>query len=146
MTNLSLTADEDRELRAFARALSPDDGEDAYHNAILQILAHPPAYQVENPRGFYRTAIKRAVYKLYRHDSREREHIALYLAGRPPKHYAGLAFGRFPRTHCRRGHLFTPDTIKMVGARRTCRICYRVTDALLHKRNYSRSRKESPHA
>lgn len=148
LATVELTEAQDRDLRAYAVALSPDDGEDAYHNAIETVLRRP-VQSIRNPAAFFRTVIKRALLKIWRHDGADMRQSASYLAGDPPSMAVGLAVRRTPQSHCRRGHLFTPDNEYTVGARRTCRICLEARQEADRTRRVERLMnilKGSPHA
>lgn len=130
MTEFALM--DDTGLRAFARRLSADLGEDAYHDAVCQTLVHPPP-SLTNPRGFWCVAIKRALAKLWRHEHAEHRLVAAYLRGDPPPTQFGLAIGRAlvnrRRSQCRRGHALSEDNLAFIGDRRTCRTCKRAREA-----------------
>lgn len=119
----------DHDLRAYARWISPNDGEDAYHDAICDVLRLRKAETINNPAAFFRCAIKRALYKIFRHQRAERENTAAYLAGDPPPSSQALKLGRLPQDNCRRGHPLTEDNLTYVGARRTCKTCFRTRTA-----------------
>ena len=78
---------------------------------------------IRSVHAFFIVAMKRSLWKLFRHEQAEARQVAAFLHGDPPPTSHGLLQGRLPRTQCRRGHLFTPETTVYIGPRRTCRIC-----------------------
>lgn len=142
-----LTDIEDRDLRGYARWISLDDGEDAYHDAICDVLARGWMERIAQPCAFFRRATKLALYKIFRHEKAERENTAAFLAGDPPPTSIGLKAGRLPQTHCRRGHALTEENLAYTGPRRTCRICRKISGAS-SSRQYRgrRAMKEETHA
>lgn len=137
--------EQDRDLRNYARWISPNDGEDAYHDAICDVLRRGKDGEIANAAAFFRCAIKRALYKIFRHEKAERENTAAWLAGDPPPSAPGLKLGRLPQTHCRRGHPLTEENLTYVGPRRTCRTCFRARTALA-ARTRRAAMKEVAHA
>lgn len=121
----------DRDIRAYAKYLSPDDGEDGYHDAVVSYLERPLA--IIKPTAWWRHAIKMCVFKIWRHEGSEREMVTAYLRGDGSPYLPNLKAGRLPHTHCRRGHLFTPESIYFVGTQRTCKICERLRRAAKKK-------------
>lgn len=119
----------DSSLRRYARWLNQEMGEDAYHDVVCSILERGHVDQIRNLHSFFLVAIRRALFKLFRHEQSEREQVTAYLAGDPPPTAAGLQMGRQMQTHCRRGHLFTEDNLAYIGSRRTCRMCKRSREA-----------------
>lgn len=142
---MDLAVETDRDLRSYATWISPNDGEDAYHNAICDVLARGQAVVIATPSAFYRCAIKRALYKIFRHEKAERENTAAFLAGDPPPTAIGLKAGRLPQTHCRKGHPLTEENLTYVGPRRTCKTCFRARTALAARRRRQQT-KELVHA
>lgn len=62
-------------------------------------------------------------------------------AGGSPKRTSGAP----KQTHCRRGHLYTPETEKLIQGKRTCRVCHNERQRRYHERNreYLNPRKRS---
>ena len=122
-----LTDPLDRQLRCYARWLSPDHGEDAYHTCVLQLLERGLRRAIVNHQAFFRCAIKLAFYKIMRHERAEREQVASWLAGDPPHTQKALTGRRVPQSHCRRGHALVEENLSWIGPRRTCLMCRRVS-------------------
>lgn len=120
----------DLDLRAYARWISPNDGEDAYHDAICDVLRRQQADTINNPAAFYRHAIKQSLYKIFRAERRENDKIVNFLAGVMHPSDQNLKLARLPKTHCRKGHALTEDNLTYVGPRRTCKLCFRTRTAL----------------
>lgn len=120
---------EDQDLRGYARWLHENLGEDAYHDAICDVLTSDQVLLIRNPRAFWRTAIKRRLYKAFRRMKTDRELSAFYINGDPPPTATGLALGRQKHENCRRGHPLTEDNLAYIGPRRTCRTCKRTREA-----------------
>lgn len=144
---MELSIDQDRELRTYARRISPNDGEDAYHTAICEVLERGGWEEriVMRPTAYFRTATKLAFYKICRSARAERENVASWLAGDPPPSSSGLKAGRLPHSHCRRGHALTDDNLIYVGPRRTCKACFLPRKAAA-ARKYRQRKKELAHA
>ena len=115
-------------LRAYARRMDYQDGEDAYHHTVLLFLDRQPQARQFVP--FMKHATKQSFWKIrrdqYRHALLNRDAIT----GRDSPTQINLLkrWEHGPRTACLRGHPFTEDNIVMIGPRRTCRICKRETD------------------
>lgn len=125
-----LSQEQDRQLRKFARMIHSDMGEDAYHDAICDMLIKKD--KIINVPGFLTVAMKRALYKRHAHEKTEiRNLVALYRNDPIPR----LAGCFKIREACKKGHIFTKETVvyKTVQGRkaRTCLICKRVSDAKL---------------
>jgi len=118
---LTLTVDKDA--RKYAKYLDADNGEDAYHNMIESLIRNKHFTAPVNSTGFLRTAIRRSVYKYWRHENSMQATVASYLAGEGPQYVSALKLGRLPHTHCRRGHELTPDNIIYVRKNHTGRTC-----------------------
>ena len=118
-----LTPELDQDIREYASYLSPDDGEDGYHNAIEAYLRLKVSVIPANPRGYLRVLTKRAVFKIWRDRTSNYEQEQKYSQGHAPDCTPALMKGRQPRTHCRRGHEFTAANIIYVGKARTCKTC-----------------------
>lgn len=120
-----LTPDLDRDIRAFAKYVSPDDGEDGYHNAIAYLLMKPVIFVPEQPRAYLRTVVRRAIYKLWRHAQAEQGQVLAYSQGDRSAYAKGLALSpmRKSQSHCRRGHALTEDNLVFMGANKTARTC-----------------------
>lgn len=128
--HLWLTKIYDDENRDYAKSVNPDDGEDAYHNAIESLLRCRPHFTPDNPGAFLRDITKRAMYKVWRQQKSSMIRDAAYLMGDGPQHVLALKNGRLPHTHCRRGHEFTPDNIVYMDKAktiRTCKTCYKAS-------------------
>ena len=128
-----LTPELDKDLREYCAYLSPDDGEDGYHDAIVNLLTQKAVVEPIRPQAYLRVAVKCAVYKIWRHRKAEDSQVEAYARGDAPDHVKNLKHGRLPHTHCRRGHEFTVDNTRMVGTQRTCQTCF-----LERRRNYQR--------
>jgi len=118
-----LTLAVDKDARAYAKYLDADNGEDAYHNTIESLIRNRHFTAPTNSAGFLRTAIRRSVYKFWRHEQSMQAIAAGYTAGEGPHATLSLKQGRLSHTHCRRGHEFTPDNIVYVGKNHTGRTC-----------------------
>lgn len=120
-----LTAELDQDIRAFAKYVSADGGEDGYHNAIAQLLRHPLKSVPVQPRAFLRTAVRRAIYKLWRHAQAEQRQVQAYSQGDGSDYLKGLNLSplRKPQSHCRRGHELTDTNVVFMGANKTVRTC-----------------------
>jgi len=118
-----LTPELDQDIREYALYLSPDDGEDGYHNAIETYLRLKVSVIPTNPHGYLRVLTKRAVFKIWRDRTSNYEQEQKYAQGHAPDCTPALVKGRQPKTHCRRGHEFTVDNIIYVGKARTCKTC-----------------------
>lgn len=126
---LALLCDEDKGIRAYARRLH-QDGEDAYHNSVVDVLTRGQMETIRVISVFFRVATRYALYKMFRHESAERLNIEAWLNGYPPPMTVGLANGRLPRTHCRKnGHPLVEGNLAYIGARRTCLTCKREREA-----------------
>lgn len=131
------TDEDDAPVRRYARWLHPELGEDAYHTAVCEVLVRGRAESIRNAQAFYRVAIRRALYKIFRHEQAEREQTARFLAGDPPSTAAGLAMGRHTQTHCRRRHELSEENCCYIGKRRTCRTCKREREARAARVRYA---------
>jgi len=121
-----LTPELDKDLREYCAYVSPDDGEDGYHNAIVSLLIHHQAFVPVKPKAFFRTAIRRNVQKIWRDEQVYQRQVTAYMNGEVSDYWANLQAGRKPHTHCRKGHAFTPDNIMYRGgnqARKLCKQC-----------------------
>ncbi len=118
-----LTPELDQDIREYARYLSPDDGEDGYHDAIEAYLQLKTSVIPTKPRGYLRVLTKRAVFKIWRNRTSHYEQEQKYAQGHAPDCTPALLKGRQPRTHCRRGHEFTQDNIVYAGKGQTLRTC-----------------------
>lgn len=110
-------------LRAYALRLSFEYGEDAYHNVMCEVLTK--SMVIRDIIGFYKVAIKRALYKIFRHNKAELKYALMSELERSTVSSAdaALKLGRLKHTTCRKGHLWSPETTAYIGPRRTCRIC-----------------------
>lgn len=137
-----LSEQEDRNLRGYALRLHPELGEDAYHNAVCHILIYKTV--PNNVEVFFRVAIKRALWKIYRHEKSDREQSFAFLQGDPPSTMVGLLKGRekmnVRQVQCRRGHEFTEDNIAYIGERRTCKMCKRTREVKDARDRYWRTK------
>jgi len=120
---LWLTQSVDHDARDYAKYLDADNGEDAYHNVIESLIRNKHIEAPLNSAAFLRTAIRRSVYKYWRHEYSMQATAASYVAGEGPQHVLALKQGRLPHTHCRRGHEFTPDNIVYMNKAKTSRTC-----------------------
>ena len=118
-----LTPELDQDIREYALYLSPDDGEDGYHNAIEAYLRLKVSVVPANPRWYLRVLTKRAVFKIWRSRTSNYEQEQKYIQGHAPDCTPALVKGRQPKTHCRRGHEFTKDNIVYAGKNHTVRTC-----------------------
>lgn len=118
-----LTPAVDADARAFAKYLDADNGEDAYHNTIESLIRLKHFTTPQNIAGFLRTAIRRNVYKLWRHEHAMSTVATAYMAGEGPQSTLALQKGRLPHTHCRRGHEFTVENVIYAGKNHTGRTC-----------------------
>lgn len=124
----ALTDDLDKGVRRYAVFLSMDQGEDAYHNSVVDTLERGGLRDPRCVKSMLVVGIKWALYKIFRHERSEREQVASWLAGDPPFTAAGLATGRAKKTQCRRGHALEEENLSFVGPRRTCLTCRRMMD------------------
>lgn len=124
-----LTIMVDQRLRAYATRLH-SDGEDAYQQAVCEVMARNQMDQIRDIYAFFRVATKRALYQFFRHERAEREQTAAWLRGDPPSMCVGLAQGRLTHSHCRKGHPMSDDNLAYIGPRRTCRTCKRTREAV----------------
>ena len=122
-----LTLAVDNDARAYAKYLDADNGEDAYHNTIESLIRNKHFTAPMNSAGFLRTAIRRSVYKFWRHEQSMQAIAASYTAGEGPHATLPLKQGRLPHTHCRRGHELTPENIIYAGKNQTGRTCKQCT-------------------
>lgn len=118
-----LTPELDQDIREYALYLSPDDGEDGYHNAIETYLRLKISVIPANPRGYLRVLTRHAVFRIWRDRTLGKGQEEKFLRGHAPDCTPALMKGRQPKTHCRRGHEFTKDNIVYMGKYRTCKIC-----------------------
>ena len=121
-----ITEEEDMQLRRYARFLHIELGEDAYHIVVCDMLSKDTISNIRNNIAFFHVAIRRALYKLFRHEKAERENIEHYLNDDPIPAHRGLVNGRgLKLPTCRKGHEWKIETISYIGKQRTCRICKR---------------------
>lgn len=122
ITNDLITEEDDIVLRGYAKRLDPQQGEDAYHNAICSMLEKPTV--IQNIIGLCIVAIRRALYKIFRHEKTERENIEHYINGDPVPAQVGWKRGSVRQEKCRKGlHDLVEGNLVYVGARRTCQAC-----------------------
>lgn len=123
-----LTEEDDTMLRGYARRLG-GWGEEAYHNAICEMLSRGKAESIRDVRSFFIVAIKYALYKIYRHEVAERKNIEAYLNGDPIPQDKGLRYGRLKHERCKKNlHVLTEENSAYIGVRRTCRQCKRLRE------------------
>ena len=132
----ALTEELDHGVRRYAVFLSMDQGEDAYHNCVVDILERGGLRDPRCVKTMLVVAVKRSLYKIFRHERAEQEQVGAWLQGDPPFTTAALARGRTTHTHCRRGHPLEEGNLATVGPRRTCLMCRRMTDRVGSKRRY----------
>jgi hypothetical protein len=121
---MTLTKEEDRILRGYAKRLHQDLGEEAYHNVVCDTLTRGKAEGIRDIRGFFVVAIKYALYKIFRHEASERRTIESYMNGDPIPQQIGLQRGRLKHEMCRKGlHVLTEENSAYIGVRRTCKAC-----------------------
>lgn len=128
-----LTPELDQDIRAYARYLSPDNGEDGYHDAIVSLLVYHGAYQPHKPKAFMRTATKRRVQQVWRNEAVYRQQMQSYMAGEGSSYYKNLQAGRQPHKFCKRGHALTPDNIVYRGGNVSRRLCKQCVNELKQK-------------
>ena len=131
-----LTAAIDNEVRSFAKRLDAERGEDAYHDALVQVLNNAATAPL-NTIAYLKKATRNKLYRIYEREKAYNDNIVSFLNNDPPRCVTALAKAhaawglvnhrpRQKRTHCRRGHEFTVEsTIIRIGQHRTCRICKR---------------------
>lgn len=132
---LNITTEQDQSFRRYALRLHPELGEDAYHNVVCQLCEHEQ--DIRDEERFFRVAIKRALYKLWRHARADHLLNWKFLDGMPSPYAEGLAEGQkanVRQAFCRRGlHELTSETTVMAGERRACLICKRESTAAYHR-------------
>ena len=121
----------EREIRQYAMRLNPYLGEDAFHSVICEVLERNII--LVNEVAFYHVAIKRALWKIFRHEKADRKTSLAFLNGDPPASEIGLRAGRklmnVRRSHCRNGrHELVEGNLTYVGGRRTCLACKRIRE------------------
>ena len=122
-----LNEQDDKSLRGYARRLHSELGEDAYHNVICEVLKRQVV--IKNEIAFFHVTIKRAIWKIFRHEKVERERTESYVRGDPPTTMVGLLKGHMKQgvrqSHCRRGHELIEGNLVYIGKdkRRTCKTC-----------------------
>ena len=125
-----LNEHDDRNLREYAKRLHPQLGEDAYHNVVCDVLVQQKV--IHNIEPFFHVAMKRALWKIYRHEQSEREQIEAYIQGDPSPSMKGLLIGRetqnIRQAQCRRGHELVEGNLAYISGRRTCRTCKRMRE------------------
>ena len=130
-----LEIQEDQYIRQYSKQLHYDLGEDAYHNVVCDVLFKK--MNIYNEKAFFCVAMKRALYKIYRHEQSEREQISAYINGDPPYTMQGLRKGMALRcirqSHCKRGHELIEGNLAYVGIRRTCLTCKRIREREQYK-------------
>jgi len=134
-----LTPALDADLRKYAKRLDPDNGEDAYHKALITLM-EKPMIEMETPLPFFKRCIKWALSKFYAAQSATDKQVENYIKGGMPIGMEGLRVGQArgvnKRTHCRKGHPLEEGNIKYVGGdkHRTCRICRNASNLASYKR------------
>jgi hypothetical protein len=118
----------DNQLRQYAKRVDAVNGEDAYHNAVLYVLTHNPV--IQNTVGYYAVAIKRALWKVYRHKNAEDHGALIFLSNNAIQNHRGLEKGRGVKLEfCRKNlHKLTPDNLSFIGQRRTCKACKQIRE------------------
>lgn len=121
-----ITQEEDRRLRQYAKYLHMECGEDAYHIVVCDLLSKDKMCEIKDTISFFHVAIRRALYKIFRHERVEKDNIQAFINNDPtPTQIAfkNLEKGREKLPTCRRGHEWKTETIIYVGKQRTCKIC-----------------------
>lgn len=136
----AITDELDKGLRRYSVFLSMDQGEDAYHNCVADILERGGLPDPRCVKTMLVVAIKRSLYKIFRHEQSQREQTGAWLAGDPPFTAAALAKGRLKKTHCRRGHPMIEGNLRTVGPQRTCLTCSRDNDRVRARRHKAASK------
>lgn len=122
---------DDARLRRRALAASPDYGEDAYHDAVIEYLRRPG---IREPLGWITVNTRFQIQHHYRHEMRERANTAMYVAGISCPQLINIAKGRAIRLEkvrkgiCQKGlHELTPENRVKVGSGQggptTCKAC-----------------------
>lgn len=125
---------QDATLRHYAYVLDPQQGEDCYHDLVVEMLQRWSPEPIRTPDRYVWRGIKLHLANYYRRLLIDQDNSWLYLMGFAPKSYANLRLAHQPRTHCRRGHALTEANRR--GKNRQCRICYRDL-----QREYQRKRR-----
>lgn len=122
-TNELISNEDDVVLRGYAKRLNVELGEDAYHNAVCDILHHKT--EVQNILALGTIAIRRSLCKIFRHENTERKNIEHYINNDPVPAQRGLVHGWGVKLlKCRKGlHEMVESNLAYVGTRRTCLVC-----------------------
>lgn len=125
-----ITNEEDIMLRRYALRLNREVGEDAYHVVVCDVLSKNHVDDIKNIPTFFRVSIRRALYKIFRHERAERKNIQAYINNDPVPMQIGLVWGRKKREVCLTGrHKLVDGNLSYIGKQRTCRMCKREREA-----------------
>lgn len=124
-TSELITEEDDKTLRAYAKRLHNQDGEDAYHNAVCSLLGYKD--EIQNVQALGIVVIRKALHKIWRHEQAERKNIEHYINNDPIPAQQGLEYGRQKQLKCRKKlHDLVEGNLVYVGARRTCLSCMQI--------------------
>ncbi len=123
----------DNDLRHYARRLDGERGEDAYHTAVCDVIARGQIASILNPVAFFRVAIKRSLWKLFRHEVAERRNVEHFLNNDPVPAHVGLPQGRLKHSHCKNGHALEEPNLIYIGTQRACKTCKRTREAAWYR-------------
>lgn len=141
---LEISIADDQRLRMYARRLHPEFGEDAYHTVVCEVLQRH-VVNIHNFIGFFRVAIRNALYKMFRHEKSERTTVTAFINDDPIAMQRGLRRSQQPLVSCRKDmHLLVEGNLAYVGKRRTCRACKRLREAVAAR--VKRARQKEVHS
>ena len=121
---MTLTEEDDKALRGYARRLHRSLGEEAYYNVVCDMLLRGKWKIIHDVRGFFVVSMKYALIKIFRHEASERRNIEAYINNDPIPTQIGLWAGRQKHETCRKGlHPLVEGNLVYIGVRRTCRAC-----------------------
>ena len=117
---MTITDEQDKTIRKWAKSMDPEDGENAYHDVVCEILERKTGPQ--NIIALCISSIRQRLLNIYKKRVTNDVLVASYLAGNPP------AYTKQVKTDCKNGHRYTPDsTLYQKTPRGTespvCRIC-----------------------
>lgn len=124
---MNITVEQDTRIRRYAKWLDADNGEDAYHDAVVACIQRK--VKPDDAIGLLSTSTKYSLYKIYRHEQAEKKCVDMFLSNTAIPRHTALAQQRKIRnvkqTYCNKGHELTPENRAPCGTRTTCRICRR---------------------
>lgn len=113
-------------IRAYAQRLDGQCGEDAYHNAVLNMLVRGTV--VGNAKAYLLMSIRHTLYKLYAKEAVYDRWVEAYCTDAPTLQQVTTAAMHQPRAQCKQGHAMAAENLILYHAAsgrisRACRTC-----------------------